>query len=42
MGISNNLEEIERDFIIYGLLEQHWKVFEKSKNYNGFLAKRRF
>lgn len=42
MGISNNLAEIEKDFIIYGLLGENWEIFEKDKNYQGFLAKRRF
>ncbi len=41
MGISNNLAEIEKDFTVYGLLDEHWELFEKGKDYQGFLAKRK-
>ena len=41
MGISNNLPEIEKDFDIYGLLDEKWELFEKGKDYQGFLAKRK-
>jgi hypothetical protein len=30
MGITNNLIEIERDFIIMGLTETKWELFRKN------------
>ena len=38
MGISNNLEEIKRDFEVFGFNENnHWEVFQKQANYEAFL-----
>ena len=39
MGITNNLEEIEKDFIIMGLTETHWEVFRKNITYGAFLIR---
>jgi len=42
MGISNNLEELKRDFLVYGLRNND--VFEKfivGEDYLGFLVKRK-
>lgn len=42
IGISNNLEEIEEDFIILGRLNDSWERFEKNRNYTAFLLTRKF
>lgn len=42
MGISNNLEELKRDFLVYGLRTD--KVFEEfiiGEDYLGFLVTRK-
>ncbi len=39
IGISNNLEEITKNFIIYGLKDRKWQVFERGQNYEAFLIK---
>ena len=41
MGISNNLTEIERDFIILGLTESDWEPFRKNVTYGAFLVRRK-
>lgn len=41
IGIIINLEEISVDFEVFGLRENVWYEFEKGKNYEAFLAKRR-
>ena len=41
MGITLNLEEISADFEVFGLKENVWYEFEKGKNYEAFLVKRR-
>ncbi len=42
IGISNNLEEIEDDFIVLGRLNDSWEIFEKNRNYTAFLLTRKF
>ena len=37
MGISNNLEDITTDFIVWGRKEGIWSPFEKNVNYDAFL-----
>jgi hypothetical protein len=38
MGITNNLTEIEEDFIVYGLTDEfNWEKFEVGKDYEAFL-----
>ena len=40
IGISNNLEEISKRFMIHGLLKGiGWAIYEKNKNYSAFLIK---
>ena len=40
MSISNNLEEINKKFEIYGLLENKgWVIYEKNNNYSAFLIR---
>jgi len=42
MGISNNLESIQKDFVILGLTEGHkWEFFQKNVIYGAFLVKRK-
>ena len=42
MGISNNLEEIKQDFVIYGLTEnKNWELFRKNIIYGAFLIRRK-
>jgi hypothetical protein len=41
MGIANNLEDIEKDFTILGLLEDDWLPFCKGINYEAFLITRK-
>ena len=36
MGISNYLDEIEKDFFVFGLLGGQWVKFEKNQNYAAF------
>lgn len=38
IGISNNLAEIEKDFDVYGLVENGWRRFEKQKEFSAFLV----
>jgi hypothetical protein len=40
IGISNNLEEIEKDFAVLGLFNGKWERFVRNKNYSAFLIKR--
>jgi hypothetical protein len=37
IGITNNLLEIEKNFIIYGFFDECWSGFEKGKDYEAFL-----
>ena len=41
IGISNNLKEIQADFIVLGLFQGVWEIFEKNKNYTAFLVTRK-
>ena len=41
MGITNNLEDIEKDFIIMGLTETDWEPFKKNITYSAFLVRRK-
>lgn len=41
IGITNNLEAIEKDFYIYGLKNNKWYRFKKSVDYDAFLIKRK-
>ncbi|SEL97802.1 DUF6934 family protein [Parapedobacter koreensis] len=41
MGISNNLEAIEKDFLVYGLKAKKWEPFNKKTTYEAFLVKRK-
>jgi hypothetical protein len=41
IGISNNLEEIEKDFVVLGYLNDKWELFERNKDYIAFVIKRK-
>ena len=41
MGITKNFEEIKEDFEVFGLSEDYWYQFEKEKNYEAFLVRRK-
>jgi hypothetical protein len=41
IGISNNLQEIDKSFDIYGYIDEKWVAFEKGKNYDAFLVKKK-
>ena len=40
IGITNNLETIEKDFEIYGLKSNTWNKFAKGIEYDAFLVRR--
>lgn len=42
MGITNNLAEITKDFVVYGLTEKGiWEEFEVGEDYEAFLIKKK-
>lgn len=41
IGITNNLEHIQRDFIVLGLTKEGWEDFRKGKEYGAFLVQRK-
>ena len=41
MGITNNLEEIKKDFIVFGLTETGWESFRINIGYGAFLVRRK-
>jgi len=41
MGISKYYDEISSQFELFGLLNDEWEPFQKNKDYEGFLAKRK-
>jgi hypothetical protein len=41
MGISKYLEEVQKDFEVYGETENAWEEFSKNIEYLGFLVKRK-
>lgn len=41
IGITKYLEEANRDFEIFGELEDSWELFERNKDYLGFLLVRK-
>jgi hypothetical protein len=41
IGISNNLEELKKDFIVMGLGEnKEWKIFDKNEIFSAFYVKK--
>jgi hypothetical protein len=42
IGISNHIEDIKADFEVFGLAgEKEWQSFEKQREYEAFLVKRK-
>lgn len=41
LGIANNLEAIERDFIVLGLIAGGWQPFQQGVTYSAFLGHRK-
>ena len=41
MGINKYFSQARKDFEILGQTERHWEAYEKDKNYNGFLVRRK-
>lgn len=41
MGITNNLADIEQDFIILGLNKSDWEPFSKNVTYGAFLVRQK-
>ena len=41
MGITTNLETIEKDFIIYGLTNKEWEPFRKGIKYEAFFVRKK-
>ena len=41
IGISNNIKDIEKDFIILGLTKNDWEPFRKNVTYFAFLVRRK-
>ncbi len=41
IGISNNFEEINKTFHIYGYTHVKWELFVKGRNYDAFLVKKK-
>jgi len=41
IGISANLDQILADFEVYGLSNDSWLAFEKGKDYEAFLVRRK-
>lgn len=41
MAIANNLEEISENFEIEGYISRIWEPFQKARNYEAFLVKRK-
>jgi hypothetical protein len=41
MGVANNLEEIRNDFEVFGFIRKSWEPFEKGRDYEAFLIKKK-
>ena len=41
IGITNYLREINKEFELYGLKDNQWQPFEKRRDYEAFLVKRK-
>jgi len=41
IAISVNLDELSEDFLIYGKKDEDWESFQKGKNYEAFVLKRK-
>ncbi|MBX2921620.1 MAG: hypothetical protein KF746_05435 [Chitinophagaceae bacterium] len=41
MGITNNLADIEKDFVVLGLTDNQWESFRKNVTYHSFAVRRK-
>ena len=41
MGITKYIEEVKKDFEIYGEFEEEWEEFQRDVDYEAFLVKRK-
>ena len=41
IGISNNFEEINQNFVVLGYREERWQPFNKNTDYEAFLIERK-
>jgi hypothetical protein len=41
MGITNHWNEISNEFELFGLIQREWEAFEKKKDYEAFLIRRK-
>ncbi|MBL0309119.1 MAG: hypothetical protein IPP77_05420 [Bacteroidetes bacterium] len=41
MGIAKYLEEVKKDYEVYGLRNAEWEPFSRNTEYEGFIAKRK-
>ncbi len=41
IGITNNLGDIEQDFVVLGLTDNNWEPFRKNKIYHSFAVRRK-
>lgn len=41
IGIAKYLEVVQNDFEILGELEEDWEIFQKDKEYLGFIVRRK-
>ena len=41
MGITKYIDEVKRDFEIYGEVEEGWEEFKRDVDYEAFLVKRK-
>jgi hypothetical protein len=41
MGVNKYLDEVEKDFWVFGMLNGEWEKFEKETDYTAFVVRRR-
>jgi hypothetical protein len=41
IGISNNLDEIEQDYLVLGYCKDKWELFKTNRDYSAFLIRRK-
>jgi hypothetical protein len=41
IGVSINLEEIKKDFVVWGMYLNEWQLFKKGIPYQGFMVRRK-
>ena len=41
MGVNKYLDEVEKDFWVFGMLNGEWETFEKETDYTAFVVRRK-